>query len=218
MTPPSLLAEQDTFWTPAREEAMEALILNFPERRRVAGLHGFAQSGKDTVAGMLKIYGYEQVVLAQPILDALVALNAPVAHDSHGRVFRFAEVLEAEGYEGAKKTVEFRRQMQVFGTEIGRDMLSRALGLPSSIWIEIARNKISGSGKYAISDVRFLDEVDLVRQSGGVLIKVKRPGYGPVNDHKSDAGLPDELFDIIIDNDGTLEDLHAKVREHFGPF
>lgn len=200
---PSLYAEALTWfdWSPRR-----------PVREsRIIGLHGFAQSGKDTVAGFLKHYGYEQVVLAKPLLDCLVALDPIVAADANGRTYRFAEVLEAEGYEEAKKTPEFRRLLQVFGSEVGRDLLGPALGV--NTWVDIARNKIAKKGQYVISDVRFRDEVKMVREEGGLLVKVKRPGYGPINGHKSDAGLPDHLFDVVIYNDGTLTDLAAKVEK-----
>lgn len=214
----TMYTEVDTFWTPHTTAVLTALDFDSPTKvtRRLVGLHGVAQSGKDTIAGMLKGYGFQQVAFAQPILDYLVALDPIVSVSSTGSVYRFAEVLAQEGYEEAKKTPEFRRLMQVLGTEVGREKISKALGLPQSLWIEIARRSVATPGKYTISDVRFADEVDMVREEKGLLVKVKRPGYGPINDHVSDAGLPDHLFDLVIDNDGTLPDLQRKVADHFG--
>jgi hypothetical protein len=52
--------------------------------------------------------------------------------------------------------------------------------------------------------MRFDNEVAAIQGRKGVLVKVKRPGVGPVNDHVSDRGLPDDAFDLILDNDSTL--------------
>lgn len=178
----------------------------------VVGLHGVAQSGKDTAAAYLRTLGWNQVVLAAPILEALLLLDPIVTADRYGREYRFREVYEAEGYESAKKTPEFRRLMQAFGTEVGREHLSKALGMEDGIWLEIAKQRLRLPGQHVISDVRFTDEVGLVQSFGGLNIKIKRPGYGPINSHASDAGLPDEMFDAIIVNSGTIEDLHHRLH------
>lgn len=196
---PSLYAEPDTlsrldFPTPALHS------------NRLIGLHGFARSGKDSVAHVLKHYGYEQIVLARPILDALITLNPIVQADTKGRTYRFNEVLVEEGYEEAKKTLEFRRLMQVFGTEVGRGIMG------DDVWLEVADKKMTVGQRYVISDVRFQNEADWIKDHGGMLVKVVRPGYGPVNAHASDAGLPDSEFDLIIPNDGTLQDLAHRVH------
>jgi hypothetical protein len=195
---PSLYAEPDVL---AR--------LDFPtpplHSNRLIGLHGFAQSGKDTVAGILKDYGYEQIILARPILEALVRLNPIVQSDNRGRLHRFNSILLEEGYEGAKQTTEFRRLMQVFGTEVGRDLFGE------NVWLDAAARKMEPGRLYVISDVRFHNEAQFIADRGGMLVKVVRPDTGPVNGHNSDAGLPDSLFDVILHNDGTLQDLANRV-------
>lgn len=172
---------------------------------RLIGMHGFAQTGKDTVASILADHGYKKVAFASPIVQALSTLNPIVSVDNRGRTFRFNDLLELEGYEDAKKTLEFRRLLQVFGTEVGRELLGE------DIWVDIAKKKIAPAGRFIITDVRFPNEVKMVKSVGGTLIKIVRPGYTPVNGHKSDSGLPDSLFDLVLVNDGTLEDLRRKV-------
>ena len=49
------------------------------------------------------------------------------------------------------------------------------------------------------------------RSRGGRVWRVSRPGVGPINDHISEVGLDDYPFDAVIDNDGTLDDLHERV-------
>lgn len=65
-----------------------------------------------------------------------------------------------------------------------------------------------------VSDLRFKNEYDMIKNNNGITIKVKRPGAGLTGEkakHESEAGLPDELFDYVIQNDGTLNDLEVKV-------
>jgi hypothetical protein len=93
------------------------------------------------------------------------------------------------------------------GTEVGRDLIYEA------IWIDGLRNKIR-NGDYVITDVRFDNEAEMIRSNReGFLVKIVRDGVGPVNSHKSDSGLPDELFDLIINNDGSLEEFLESVEK-----
>ena len=65
--------------------------------------------------------------------------------------------------------------------------------------------------KYVITDVRFPNEAAYIRQRGGLLVRVTRPGTGPVNGHESESALDNEDFDVHILNDGSREDLASAV-------
>jgi len=176
------------------------------EPSRLIGLSGFAQVGKDAVAEILKDHGFKRVAFADPIREAMYILDPIVRSDTYGRTFSLREVIDDLGWDEAKTTVpEVRRLLQVFGTEVGRQLFGE------SVWTDMAMRKIGPTGQYVITDVRFPDEVHAIRVRGGSLIKIIRPGYIPVNKHVSDAGLPSNLFDGVIFNDGTLEDLRAQV-------
>jgi len=60
-------------------------------------------------------------------------------------------------------------------------------------------------------------EADMAEGITAVLIRVKRPSIPePPYDHRSEteqAEIPDEMFDFILDNNGTLENLYMKVDE-----
>jgi hypothetical protein len=66
--------------------------------------------------------------------------------------------------------------------------------------------------------VRFLNEVQAIKQAGGKVIRISRPGAGLDGAgalHTSEteqAGLPDSMFDQVIQNTGTLEELRAAVQ------
>jgi hypothetical protein len=59
-------------------------------------------------------------------------------------------------------------------------------------------------------DCRFPNEADTIRAAGGYIVRVERPGAG-----KGAAGHSSEQFafphDCVIDNVGSLTDLHAFV-------
>jgi len=183
---------------------------------RIIGLHGYAQSGKDTVAEYLAPFGYQRLAFADRLREAVYTLNPEVKF--HDEYIRVQDLVDKHGWDYSKVNCdEIRRQLQVMGTEVGRELIR------DSIWVDIVLDQIEDCwdnpvAKFVITDVRFPNEVSGLRNTaftlpGDVqLWKVKRPGVGPVNAHISDAGLPDEEFDTIIPNTGTLEDLEARVR------
>ena len=66
---------------------------------------------------------------------------------------------------------------------------------------------------WVITDMRFKNEYDTIKDYGGYAIKVTRPGVNPVNSHSSEDDLVDAKFNYEICNDGTLDDLENKVRD-----
>lgn len=68
---------------------------------------------------------------------------------------------------------------------------------------------------YVITDVRFPNEAAVVQANGGTIIKVVRPGFdtGEHNGHASETEVGNCPFDHGVLNDGTLQDLYAKVDE-----
>ncbi len=61
--------------------------------------------------------------------------------------------------------------------------------------------------RLAISDVRFPNEADAIRAFGGLVVRVERPGVGPINGHESEIALDGYDFDLVVVNDGTLDEL-----------
>lgn len=181
--------------------------------RSVLAVAGFARSGKDTLVQYLShLYGVRRYALADPIRDALYALNPIVSCSTTGEKYRLQDVVDDEGWDDAKSLPEIRRLLQVFGTEVGREMFG------DTVWIDKACDFIAEQDYVvAISDLRFLNEYDVLKSRFGLdllTVKIKRPEVGPVNGHVSDSGLSDELFDVVIENDGSLSDLYS-MAEHF---
>jgi hypothetical protein len=70
-----------------------------------------------------------------------------------------------------------------------------------------------------ISDCRFRNELLAIKKEEGKTIRVVRPGAGLEGEaaaHRSEAEMreiPDEMFDHVIINDGTLDELREKVAK-----
>jgi hypothetical protein len=195
----------------------------------IIGLNGVARAGKDTVAEILhSLYGYEVLSFSTALNNALIALNpivdltvADVMEEKRSRWERltrkhptfdisirpvYYKDLEASvGYEQAKENSEVRRLLQAFGTEVGRRMFGE------DVWVEALFRQVQPGTLIAISNVRFPNEYNAVKERGGVVWRVERPGYAPANGHISDTALDDYEFDQVIQNDSSVPALADKV-------
>lgn len=203
-------------YRPVGQGPVNSTTLALPEPFRLVGFHGVAQSGKDTAYSFLKEHHFKRLAFADALRDALYTLNphvGPAKMPGTGIEFSgltLVGLVDRVGWERAKKVPEVRRLLQVFGTEVGREMFGE------DVWVKKVTDQITRPGSYAVTDVRYLDELTTLSQMGGTLIKIVRPGVVSVNGHKSDAGLADYHFDHVIVNDGTLEEYKAKVLAAVG--
>jgi hypothetical protein len=171
----------------------------------IIGLSGYAQSGKDTVADILTAkYGYKRVAFADPIRKLLYELN-PHLSKHHS----LQEFVDEYGWDIAKKTSEVRSLLQNLGVAA-----RKVIG--ESVWVDAAFHQMNGSCNYVITDVRFENEADKVREFGGEVWRVKRPGVEAVNGHISEHALDGYKVDRILSNGGTLEELAFLVQSRMG--
>jgi hypothetical protein len=73
-------------------------------------------------------------------------------------------------------------------------------------------NSYPDKSNWILTDCRFPNEAQAVKERGGMIIRINRPGITAVNAHPSETSLDDYDFDAVIDNDGTIEDLYNKVK------
>lgn len=64
---------------------------------------------------------------------------------------------------------------------------------------------------WIVTDTRFPNEAQAIKDKGGILIRVSRPGVSAINAHASETSLDNWDFDERINNDGDLVGLMAKV-------
>jgi hypothetical protein len=172
----------------------------------IIGLTGLAGSGKDSVRAVLEQHGYTGLAFADPIRAMLRELLL-----SAGAELRYMTDRELKEQPIPQLGTSYRQLAQTLGTEWGR-----ALG--ADIWVRIATARMDellgatfGPVQFVISDVRFPNEEQLIRQRGGQIWHVVRPGVQPVRAHESEAHVRAIQADYTILNDGTLQDLQGTV-------
>lgn len=102
--------------------------------------------------------------------------------------------------------------LQRSGTEAMRDTFG------PDIWVKTVLRRIHQDPKthVVISDVRFPNEAQAIREWGGVLIKVKRDidFLAGVDEHASETALDDwHDWDYIVDNNDTIEEYFSKLDQ-----
>ena len=152
------------------------------KRRVIIGISGYATSGKSTVGDILcERHGFDQVAFA----DALKA-----------------EAIDA-GWSGKKDHLG-RSFLQKLGEQRRKES--------PTYWIRKALDAIDKCGpRVVITDVRYRNELQMIRDRGGVLWRVVRDGVGPANDHVSERDLDDVVPEAYLLNIGSLNNLRYLV-------
>ena len=172
----------------------------------IIGITGRASAGKDTVgnyiceAGQLK----GKTVAKMACADQLKRICSEVFYDAFGvssaaffgtQEDKEAPLEEVPGWSG-------RRILQYVGTEgfrhVHEDVWARAM-------IGRARSLINGNicKMVVVCDVRFLTEVAVIKEAGGIIVRIKRPEADRVvSTHASETQLALIQEDYVIDNQG----------------
>lgn len=102
---------------------------------------------------------------------------------------------------GDSVSITYRQLMQLWGTEYRR-------AENPNYWLDKTREKIKTlDGLVLVDDVRYRNEADMIREMGGEVVRVERPGL-PESDHISETALDDYGgFSYHIGNDRTIEEL-----------
>jgi hypothetical protein len=160
---------------------------------KLIALTGLPRSGKDTLAGFLRGHYFVCLAFADPLKDAAAILLGRERWEMNGEGdFDREAVLPEWGF----TTRDF---LQRFGTEVMRDNFGQ------DFWLKHMRNRI-GKGNIVITDCRFENEAALVRELGGIVVEIRRPGCVK-SGHVSDAGV---VPDRYVYNDSTLEHLKSE--------
>lgn len=197
----------------------------------IIGICGFIGSGKGSVGDILcSEYDFVQESFAKPLKDAVAAIFGWNRKLLEGDTKKSREFREKEDEYWTNKlgySVTPRLILQKFGAEVVRNSLSQ------SIWLDALEKRLKPKQQYVITDVRFKNEIALIKSLGGYVIKVNRKPlpewftnyktYASMHTpdiymnffypeiHKSEWDWIDCKFDYEIDNNGTLEDLGNNV-------
>jgi len=184
---------------------------------KLIGLCGLIGSGKNTVAErIMSHHDYIGVSFASTLKDAASCifgwdrdmLEGATASDRVERECKDLWWSERLGFD-----VSPRYMLQYLGTEVMRN------NLHSDIWVYATEKQILEHpwDQYVITDVRFPNEVSMIRRHGGKIIHVRRGdlpewfGQDPDDVHASETAWNNERFDATIRNDGTIEELYENL-------
>jgi hypothetical protein len=170
-------------------------------RPRVVGLMGYGGSGKSEVAKFLETQRFTRLHVKEP-LRAMSAALLRGAGIPEPMVDRYLD-----GDLKREVIPELHRSgteiQQFLGTEFGRNFCYPALWL--DIWIAKAKAILASGGSVVQESVRFPNEAEAIRAIGGVIVRVERPGVGPLSSHASE--VPPAEPDFVLHNNGSVVDL-----------
>jgi hypothetical protein len=201
----------------------------------IIGIAGFQGSGKDTIADYLQnIYGFKRDSFAATLKDAVAAVFGWDRELLEGRTTEsraWREQVDPWWSERlAMPNLTPRLVLQKWGTEVARKSWH------DDTWIASLENKLNRAhNDIVITDVRFPNEIQAVRNAGGIVIRVVR-GPEPYwfesaiaanqqvqsavaymqaqNIHPSEWAWIGTKFDAVIDNNANgLDPLFAQVKD-----
>lgn len=191
------------------------------EQPRIIGLIGKKRSGKDTFGGeLVNAAGFTRVAFADPLRQAALALDPFVGRPAlpgelaPQRDVRLSEVIGTIGWEKAKDFVpEVRRTLEAFGTDSIR-------ALDDSFWVRMAVEKIQETnGPVVVTDVRFPNEADKIRELGGLVVRIIRTGQEDApGTHQCETALDNYREDLTFYNCRGVEEFTALARDFAATF
>lgn len=184
------------------------------------GLMGLKSSGKTTLAGLLvKDYGFMEKPFAECLKNACKSLFLLNDNQLNGTQ------LEKETPDPRWYGCTPRKMLQYVGTELLRDNLDNIMpGLGKNVFTnhfklwyeaELAKNP---DLKVVVSDVRFRNEVDFIKNLGGTVIKINRESVVTNDLHPSEVemqNIKDYEYDYDIYNNGKITDLYDQLYYFF---
>lgn len=207
----------------------------------IIGLSGYAKSGKDTVAEMIIELTRESVAglmtespwqikkfsgKLKVIASLLTGIPVEQFEDQEFKNSLLGPEWEVEhtafGYDYVTEPMSVREFLQNLGTDAIRN------GLHKNAWVNALMadyrkeekserlsdymRLVSPPSKWVITDVRFPNEAEAIKERGGVIIRIDRPGIKPVNAHPSETALDNWDFDYKIANVSDLVSLKQTVE------
>lgn len=175
---------------------------------------GPKQSGKSTAAQFLvKKYHFVERSMAEPLKRACKELFLLKEEQLFG-------VREKEEPDARWFGCTPRKMFQFVGTDLLRNHLDEIMpGLGRNLFIHHFRiwyaSELQKTPKVnvVVPDIRFQNEVNFIKELGGFVIKINRPGIQTNDPHSSETEILNiNNYDYLINNSGTVEDLFESMK------
>ena len=217
----------------------------------IIAISGKKQSGKDTTAKILQFLAYVDQLNAQakehgetielPSYLEFLEFNDAVTQPIQVKKFAgklkniVAELLncdisnlESEDFKNSKidylssedKIITPRFLLQYLGTDVLRNSINEDIHV-NALLNDIKSSQNANILAFAITDLRFRNELEAIKKYGGLTIRLNRNEANKIvsnSQHESETALDNAQFDITIDNNGTFEELFLKVQKVYEVF
>lgn len=169
---------------------------------RLVGVTGHANAGKDTFSDALVANsGFIKLEFAGKLKEILSDLYDIPLYWFYDRHLKNAPHPNLYG-------ISPRNAAQRIGTEGFRNLIG------ASTWIDYVKRRIANAdGPVVVSDIRFPDERDMIKEMGGIIVGIPREDI-EVYHHESEVHVPALIgeADIVLLNNGTLNEYNFNIE------
>lgn len=109
-----------------------------------------------------------------------------------------------------------RNLMQIVGTDIGCNLLGNDiwLGFALDAWVKALQ-----TGKYEyfiVTDCRQSHEIEMFRAMNANIVHINKACINSNDQHITEIGIVPNINEVIVNNDGSLDDLYDKIKNLIG--
>ena len=208
-------------------------------KNNLIGISGKVGSGKDTVGSIIKLLNVDEReftpttgnIVADLKLDSyytsICSSSYEIKKFAGATTRAFKEITGINYHTLSREEKEKVRPLYVKFAEgqkaifepnvwvnalFAKYKLTKPLGLEGHTWNE---GKLPS---WIITDVRFENEAQAIKDRGGIVIRVNRPRKGLRQEgiyvtHPSETALDNWAFDYVIENNGSIAELVEKVKQ-----
>lgn len=147
------------------------------------------------------LFGTPLTISTQNIESLLKGVQKDGFEFDYGKVF--GDI--CKNFHG-KNLTSIRDMLQTVGTDILRTFVK------DDIWLEYIKKQITQDSNIVVTDARFKNEREYLKNIGAVLVLIKRPGYESKSTHISENQLGEESdYDVVVNNETTIYALQSSV-------
>lgn len=103
-----------------------------------------------------------------------------------------------------------RELLQTVGTDVIR-------AYDPDVWVNYVVRQLVEEKDYVVDDCRFLNEAQILRDNGFVIVRIdgpqRTPMVGQTSQHASETEMDNIAYDYILPNNGTLDELDLNLHE-----